>query len=421
MKEGYKDTQLGMIPEDWSISTVDHATVDHKQGYYTKERYVKSGIKLVRVTDLKNPKIDFSDMPSLIVSEKDYHAFKIELGDFIFARSGAIGRYGVVEWIESPAIFGSYLIRFKFNQKVLVNRFFGYFYESFLCNKQLNAITQGNANININAENIKSLKIPLPPFLEQLKIASILSTVDDKIDAINDRIAKAQQFKNGLMQRLLTRGIGHTKFKNSPLGQIPESWEVVKLGDYQKLMTNGFVGTATPFYVNSDGILYIQGYNVHENKFRYTGIKYISHEFHEKHRKSHLKEGDLLTVQTGHIGTTVVVPKELEGSNCHALIITRLKREFFDPRFIAYFINSEKGKERINIISIGSTLAHINVADFVKFLVPIPPLEEQERILLILSNVDEKLDVLQEKRTEYSLLKNGLMQQLLTGKIRVKV
>jgi type I restriction enzyme S subunit len=185
------------------VVTVADVTQEHKQGYYTKEKYSNKGTKLVRVTDLQNPSVVFKGMPYLEISDKDFNDFKIELDDFIFARSGAIGRYGIVENIEYPAIFGSYLIRFKFNNKI-INRLFGYYYESEVCSKQLKAISQGNANININAENIKSLKIPLPPLSEQKKIAAILSKVDEKLSVLDAQRAEYGILKKGMMQVLLT-------------------------------------------------------------------------------------------------------------------------------------------------------------------------------------------------------------------------
>lgn len=109
-------------------------------------------------------------------------------------------------------------------------------------------------------------------------------------------------------------------YKLTEVGVIPEDWEVKAMGSITSLMTNGFVGTVTNAYVNNgEGVTYIQGYNVEENGFNFHGIKQVSKIFHARHQKSCLREGDLLTIQTGDIGVTTVVPLELEGSNCHAL------------------------------------------------------------------------------------------------------
>lgn len=209
-------------------------------------------------------------------------------------------------------------------------------------------------------------------------------------------------------------------YKPSPLGIIPEDWEVRTLGECTNLLTNGFVGVATPHYTEDpDGITYIQGFNVTEGGFNLKGIKKVTKSFHEKNSKSSLREGDLLTIQTGDIGLTTIVTKALEGSNCHALIISRFK-EMIQPQFMLYYYNSTIGRNRFRIIETGSTMKHINTGDLYKFHVPVPPLPEQQRIVSLLSLWDTaiaKQTALIEKLT---LRKRGLMQQLLTGKKRLK-
>ena len=142
-------------------------------------------------------------MPLLQITQKDFEQYKISNGDFLFARSGAIGRYGIVE-DGTEAVFGSYIIRFKFDKNKILNRFFGYLYETSIIWKQLQAITQGSSNININANNIKALKIPLPKLEEQQAIATILSDMDAEIAALEQKRDKTRALKQGMMQELLT-------------------------------------------------------------------------------------------------------------------------------------------------------------------------------------------------------------------------
>ena len=211
-----------------------------------------------------------------------------------------------------------------------------------------------------------------------------------------------------------------TGYKPSPLGIIPEDWEVKRLGECTNLLTNGFVGVATPHYTeDSDGITYIQGFNVTEGGFNLTGIKKVTKAFHEKNSKSSLREGDLLTIQTGDIGLTTIVTKELEGSNCHALIISRFK-EMIQPQFMLYYYNSTIGRNRFRIIETGTTMKHINTGDLVKFSIPVPPLPEQQRIVSLLSLWDTAIAKQTALIEQLTLRKRGLMQQLLTGKKRLK-
>jgi len=201
--KGYKQTQVGVIPEDWDWCQISKVSIGHKQGYYTKDRYVENGTQLVRITDLYNPRIDFEAMPMLHISDKDFEQYKISKGDFLFARSGAIGRYGIVNE-DINAIFGSYIIRFNFDRNKLLNNFFGYLFETQMIWRQLLSITQGSSNININAGNIKALTIPLPDTEEQHTIATVLSDMDTELVALEQRRDKTRALKQGMMQELLT-------------------------------------------------------------------------------------------------------------------------------------------------------------------------------------------------------------------------
>lgn len=208
-------------------------------------------------------------------------------------------------------------------------------------------------------------------------------------------------------------------YKDSSLGIIPKEWEVKRLGDCTELLTNGFVGVATPHYTeDNDGITYIQGFNVIEGGFNLTGIKKVTKAFHEKNKKSSLLEGDLLTIQTGDIGLTTMVPKELEGSNCHALIISRFKRIII-PRFMLYYYNSSIGRNRFRVIETGTTMKHLNTGDLYKFLIPVPSISEQESIIRIIQLWDTAIEKQSKLIEKLTLRKRALMQKLLTGKKRL--
>jgi type I restriction enzyme S subunit len=197
-------------------------------------------------------------------------------------------------------------------------------------------------------------------------------------------------------------------YKRTEVGVIPADWEVKPISEIIELMTNGFVGTVKSHYVDYDnGILYIQGYNVEENSFNFNGIKRVNHEFHKQHSKSCLQEGDLLTIQTGDIGVTTVVPKELVGANCHALIITRFNKETADPRFYCYYFNYSVGRKRLKEIETGSTMKHINVGDMIQMLMPYPPRIEQTAIATALYDADALLTRLEKLIAKKRNIKQG--------------
>jgi type I restriction enzyme S subunit len=206
------------------------------------------------------------------------------------------------------------------------------------------------------------------------------------------------------------------RYKQTEIGLIPEDWKEVSMREITTLMTNGFVGTATSHYSEEiDSVLYIQGYNVKENSFNFKGIKHVNQNFHKKNKKSSLLEGDLLTVQTGDVGLTTIVPKQLEGSNCHALIISRFNKKIAYPWFYSQYFNSKQGRSRLKELETGTTMKHINVGELVHWLVPLPStLEEQKAIATALSDVDELISNLDKLINKKKAIKQGAMQQLLT-------
>lgn len=205
--------------------------------------------------------------------------------------------------------------------------------------------------------------------------------------------------------------------KQTEIGLIPEDWELKELKDITLIQTNGFVGVAKTHYTESyTGVTYIQGFNVEENSFNFTGIKKVTIDFHQAHLRSSLKHKDLLTVQTGDVGLTTYVPKHLEGSNCHALIISRFNLKSVEPKFVSFYLNSNLGRSRLKEIETGTTMKHINVGDFQFFQIPLPPLAEQEAIAKALSDADAWIEKLEQLIAKKRLIKQGAMQTLLTPK-----
>ena len=210
-------------------------------------------------------------------------------------------------------------------------------------------------------------------------------------------------------------------YERTDVGIIPDDWKTEPLGKITTLMTNGFVGPAVRHYAKNDnGVLYIQGYNVKENSFNFHGVKYVTEEFHRAHMKSCLRSGDLLTIQTGEVGLTTIVSEALAGSNCHALIISRFDKKHTSPSYISYYLNSKPGHARLKLIETGTTMKHLNVGDMLQFNVPLPPtLSEQEAIAEGLSDADAFIEAVEQLIAKKRLLKQGAMQELLTGKRRL--
>lgn len=209
------------------------------------------------------------------------------------------------------------------------------------------------------------------------------------------------------------------RYTPNDVGPSPLEWKAPRLSEVSTLITNGFVGTATPFYTDITGVPYLYGTNVRANKLETNEIRYVTREFHTAQSKTALKAGDLLTVQSGHIGETAVVTDQFHGANCHALIVTRLKQEKADPHYLCFYVNSEIGRARMKGLEVGSTILHINTKDLKKFRVLLPSLPEQKKIAQILSTWDKAISVTEKLLANSQQQKKALMQQLLTGKKRL--
>jgi type I restriction enzyme S subunit len=267
---------------------------------------------------------------------------------------------------------------------------------------------------------IEPIKINLPPLPEQQKIAEILSTVDAKIEIVDQQIAETQELKKGLMQQLLTKGIGHTEFKDSVLGKIPKSWEVLKVGDTCSLK-GGFA------FKSSDscehGIRWVKIANVGVNKIKWNDESFLPHGFEIQHRDFVLNEGDIILAMTRPILNGKLKIARISKFDSGSLLNQRvgrilennnLNKDFAYQVFNSFLFISAMEKELV-----GTDPPNISSSMFEELNIALPPLKEQVEIAEILTSYDQKLEVLSEKKTTYQELKQGLMQQLLTGKMRV--
>lgn len=196
------EVRFAGFTDAWEQRKVSKITKFHKQGFYTIEDYNDNKkYYLLRGTDFSENKLLLKDTPKINATKKDYEAFKTELGDFLIVRSGTVGTYGIVD-VDIPAIFGSYLIDFRFDMEQVTNEFFGYFYQSDLFKSQLNKIIQTSANTNINAENIKSTVISLPNLDEQRKISEYLGNLDHLITLHQRELEILKNLKKTCLKRM---------------------------------------------------------------------------------------------------------------------------------------------------------------------------------------------------------------------------
>jgi type I restriction enzyme S subunit len=195
-----------------------------------------------------------------------------------------------------------------------------------------------------------------------------------------------------------------------PEFQEAGEWDLAPLETYFPRIRNGFVGTATPYYVAS-GIPYLQGKNIKQGKIDEAGLVSISSEFHQLQKKSQLHAVDILMVQSGHVGECAIVGERFSGGNCHALIILSPCKNV-DSRFFVYYFYSPQGQGKIFVITTGNTIKHILASDLQVLEVIAPVIEEQQKIANCLSSLDDLITAQTQKIATLKTHKKALMQQL---------
>jgi type I restriction enzyme, S subunit len=287
--------------------------------------------------------------------------------------------------------------------------------------RKYSSLGQGSIDrrMSIPFTALKELEIPYPPLNEQKRISEVLISVERLIELTSVEIERLKNLKQGITQELLTKGIGHSKFKESPFGDIPETWDVSNCGEICREICVGIVVKPSQYY-KPKGVPTFRSANVRENKINASEFVYISTEDNEKLKKSKVFTGDLLTVRTGYPGTTCVIDERFNGSNCVDVIISRPKQDIILPHFLCLWINSDFGKGQVLKYQGGLAQQHFNVGELRELEIPIPTLKEQKKIVDKIQAIDSCIEKKHEFKTKVQSLRKGLLNDLINGKVRLK-
>lgn len=190
-----------------------------------------------------------------------------------------------------------------------------------------------------------------------------------------------------------------------------KDWEQRKLGDIYGSIGNAFVGTATPYYAEH-GHFYLESNNVKDGQINHNAEIFINDEFYEKQKDKWLHTGDMVMVQSGHVGHAAVIPEELDNTAAHALIMFRNPKEEIEPYFLNYEYQTDKAKKQIENITTGNTIKHILASDMQEFVVDIPKYEEQKVIASYFCNLDNLITLHQRKCEQTKKLKKYMLQKM---------
>ena len=380
----FKHTDLGLIPHDWEVKTLGEIC-DVRDGTHDSPKYVKSGYPLVTSKNLTNGVIDFANIQ--YISKVDYDKInersKADIGDVLYAMIGTIGNPVLIT--KEPNFAIKNVALFKDIKKVC-QAYIRYFFDSTYTIKRIMEDASGSNQKFIPLGYFRNMPIPFPPTLaEQERIAGALSSIDTLIGALTEQIEKKRHIKQGTIQTL---------FRES------NKWERNAFGDILRpipkgtLKTTDLKPTGYPV-INSGKTLY--GYYDNYNN-----------------------EGEAITIAArGEYAGWISYFNEKfwAGGLCYPYSVK--DKNSLNTQFLYYALKQVEGDIMENLVARGSIPA-LNKSDLEQFIILVPPtIEEQASIANTLSSMDDSIAALEQKRDKYIAIKSGMMQNLLTGKIRL--
>lgn len=407
----FKNTDIGKFPEDWKIGVVgDFFEVGSSKRVF-QSQWRNAGIPFYRAREIvilaEKGKVDNELFIDCDLYEQYKRVYGIPQKDDLLVTG--VGTLGVVYQVSdnTPFYYKDGNIICFHNKGAVSSDFVRYLYDFPIIKEQ---IGEGSGGSTVGTYTISSAiktKLPVPPKSEQTRIATALSTIDNLISELEKLIEKKRAIKQGAMQQLLT---GKRR-----LDGFSEPWKEMKLGDISKV----YDGThQTPHYVEY-GIPFYSVENVTANDFEHT--KYISEQEHRMlSSRVKIDKGDILMTRIGSIGDCRYVDWNVNASFYVSLALIKCN-DSVDARFISYYSNSKQFKREIEMRSLFMAIPQkINLGPISDIVIVIPSSKtEQSAIASILSTMDDEIANLETKRDKYIAIKQGMMQQLLTGKIRL--
>ena len=332
----------------------------------------------------------------------------------IFPKVGAALLTNKRRLLVEPSAFDNNIMGVIPNEKVDFNYLYYY-----MLTVDFRKLSQTGAIPSVNNTIVSLLPVDLPiNKIEQQKIAAILSSVDEAIEKTEQIIEQTEKVKKGLMQELLTRGIGHTEFKESPVGRIPQKWEVAVFNDvFDRITTKNSKDNKNVLTISGEHGLISQLEYFNKSVSAKSLTNYI-----------YLENGDFAYNKSYSNGYPLGAIKRLEryeaGVVSTLYICFRLKAPNINGFYKCYFDSPYWHRQVYSIAPEGGRshgLLNVGVKDFFEILIPVPPVEEQMMIERKLASIDEKVIIEKDRLNNLQTLMQGLMQELLTGKKRVKV
>lgn len=426
---GYKQTEVGVIPEDWDVICLG-AIGKFKNGINKSANDFGFGSPFVNLMDVfGKPEIKGDESFGLInSSENDKKEYSLIKGDVLFIRSSVkpsgVGLTTVLKSDLKNTVYSGFLIRFRSDDR-LTTEFKRYcFYEELFRNRVISCSTV-SANTNINQDVLKEIYLPFPiSKKEQTAIANALSDIDALIIELEKLIAKKQAIKTATMQQLLT---GRTRlpefslgedgspkgYKQSELGEIPEDWEVLQLSGLCDVRD----GTHDSPKYKDNGIPLVTSKNIVDDILDLTNVSLISNEdAFEVNKRSKVDKGDIIMSMIGTVGSAVLLMDEPEF--CIKNVALLKPKKIFGV-FLIQLIRSKYFQDYLADSIDGGIQKFVSLGTLRNMEVSLPSRAEQTAISTILSDMDQEIQALVQRLNKTRQIKQGMMQELLTGRTRL--
>ena len=422
---GYKQTEVGVIREAWEVKAFE--SVAHiERGKFTARprndpKYYGGDIPFIQTGDVTNS----SDEITTFSQTFNQEGFKVSKlfprGTLFFTIAANIGDVGFAAFDTAcPDSLVAITPSNRVNKRWLAH-------ELRRRKKSFENLATHNAQLNINLEKLRPYLLLVPPLSEQEAIAEALSDADALIESLEQLIAKKRQIKQGAMQELLTgkrRLPGFTTkpgYKQTEVGVIAEDWEVTTVGEISDVKTGPF-GSALheKDYVNN-GTPIITVEHLSESGVHHTNLPMVSDADKVRLKAYSLRHGGIVFSRVGSVDRNALIKMAEDGWPFSGrLLRVRVKGRDTDEPYLSYHFHSEPFKQRVRDVAVGQTMASINTQILMGVKIILPPTRaEHTAIATILSDMDDEIVALEEKLAKDRQLKQGMMQELLTGRTRL--
>jgi len=424
VRKGFKQTEVGVIPEDWDTSPMGSLGTFYKGKGISKHEASSGEIPCVRYGEIYTHHNDiirsFHSRISALVAGTSK---KIKKGDLLFAGSGEtkeeIGKCVAFVGNEEAYAGGDIVILTpnKGNSK-----FFGYLFNSPIVVHQKASKGQGDAVVHISASALSSITIPLPHTeAEQAAIAKALSDADALIESLEQLTAKKRQIKKGAMQELLTG--------KKRLSGFSEEWQLKPLNE---MFTFSGGLSASRDQLSADGFCYLHYGDIHKSNKTFIDVQT---EFQDIPKLNiHLKKVSPVSLLEDGDVVFVDASEDDEGTSKHVVIsntnkipfisglhtiVAKGKTKELDNHYKRYCFQTSAIKSQFYFFAVGTKVSGISKTNIGKVILTFPSIFEQKAIASVLNNMDSEIAALEEKVAKTRQIKQGMMQELLTGNIRL--